>query len=238
MTMTMAERVLREIESRPQGMNTREIRLWILWQQGKIGANVGKVPARYHAVWADHLLEDSPYTSRTGILLKYCAKLPNGRWVVTEPIAGPFTTMKEPTNSYIANQDRKRGEYDRKVDKWPKCPNCDGRQNPRHWSKVPDGKACWTMNGSTANTDCLGRVWMTTVDRSRPLLTTVTKEQFRTVEAAAMDNFGPADWNRQMEFVITWLGKHLVPDPKTCEHDMNVVGECEKCGLVLPDEEE
>jgi hypothetical protein len=212
MTKTLAERVLHEIAFHSNGMTVPEIRQWILVQRGLIGV-FDKIPRNKHGVWADHLLEDNPHGSHMGILLKYCTKLPSGRWILTEPIVGPFTTMKVETKSYIANQDRKQGVHERKVRSWPECPNCGSHRDPHLWSKVPDGKACWGMNGAVANYDCLGRVWKIMGPDVPPVLTTVTKEQLRSVEYAADLNRNMlGNYGKEREFVSNWLSRFLVKE--------------------------
>jgi hypothetical protein len=219
MRETKAQAVLEFIRSRSVlgGATFKEIQTFILRMNGIIGEHDER-PFRHRGYWCDYLTQEGMYHGKhVGLLPRYCTKMPDGRWLLTEKIEGPFSVMEKPTRTYLHNTDRSRGAYERKVRSWPVCPGCGEHRNPRWMGLAPDGQACWKMQGTDASYDCKDRVWKTTVNYDRPggevqrmdpVLTDASKEEYTLVLRAASAAFD-GEWEKQHAFVGSWLATRV-----------------------------
>jgi hypothetical protein len=191
--MTIAERVLRHIAKHPNGLRLGEIQQFI-YEINYPGQSGGKRKSwRYHpktgrsipcevkifkGYWGTNLTGNP---TNAGILESFCMKTEDRRYVVTEPIVGPFFRnhrRSKMTETYNLNRAGRTIAYKLREAQAPKCPHC-GRANTwgdQHYF-APDGKAHMEMHSSAGwKSDCAGRVWSGS-GRTGGLLTKVTKDR-------------------------------------------------------------
>ena len=172
----------------PRGKTLIEIQTWLVNSDTRtmhlIDPATGMRKHSARGWWCTNLYEDSPYSDRRGILIKFCQKI-NGRWRVTEPIRAPFYSGKV-TVSYRLNNVRKKAEYRARMAKLPKCPFC---QRPYEYTdssmRTPDN-ACITSSSSSGYViDCRDRVFYSVAyrhtDLSMDTLTTLWREDLEHI---------------------------------------------------------
>ena len=191
--MTKAERVLRYISEQPEGARLIDIQTFIITMNripGALDPNTGLRKHEHRGWYCTNLYENRYFgpgsgNSKVGLLLKYCTKLPTGRWIVTEPIVGPWYTMSTPTKSYIANKARKQGEHEARVAKYPICPGCD-KPKPPYTDFTADKQTCVHQHSRNYKVDCKGQVWFLPSDRADDsdimYLTDLTRDQVYLAE--------------------------------------------------------
>lgn len=221
--VTKAQRVLEFIKVAPNGRTLKEIQRFILDMNGRqkwldrgylqYNDKTGELE-RTHAgrgYWCDYLYGNGHATyGNPGLLIRFCTKLPSGKWILTEKIEGPFRRMPKPTKSWIANRDRIRGERERWVNGLPRCKNCNQPMFP-HFENSPDGKAHITTWAGVYNTDCKDRVWRARVMNDRKSidqLTTISKQQIWM--AADLARKITHNYDEQARILWEMLGHNLV----------------------------
>ena len=222
--MTKAQRVLEFIKaSHIHGRSLKEIQCFILDMNGRqkwldkgylqYNSKTGELE-RAHAgrgYWCDYLYGGGGmYSREPGLLRRFCTQLPDGRWMVTEKIEGPWRRMPKPTKSWIANSDRKRGAEQRRIESLPRCPNCD-QPIYKHSVVAADGKACVGYMTSVFRIDCKGRVWRNSDPHSYwpdSQLTTLSRSDVEAAEIMSREIH--SNYADQREALWREMGKWLV----------------------------
>lgn len=191
--MTKTERLLRWMEADKNGKTLCEIQSFLLIMDPRtrkthVDIATGKRLLRYRGWWGTNLYENCHWgvTGRMGILLKYCRKI-NGRWVVTEPLVGPWYRPVE-TKSYKANMRRQNAEHRARVAKLPKCKYCNRPyKKTAGWLRTPDNACITTSSADGYIIDCIDNVFYTIeyrhTDLSMDTLTDLTRSQLNNALA-------------------------------------------------------
>lgn len=215
-TITKAEIILRHIATHPQGLRLGEISKFI-YELNYPGESDKRVKTRrWNGDKAVECMEPvyrgyygTNLCSHSGLLNRYCTKTADRRYVVTEPIVGPFYSAHDTETRRLNTAVRQR-QYNLQKAMAPKCPRCN---EPNLYDQKnffsDDGLAHFKRWGRGYKIDCLDRVWYGALD-SRGLLTSLRYSTVAILEDGLRNM--KIDWDKERSIIERFVLDHVTAE--------------------------
>lgn len=166
------------------GMRARDIQK-LIWELNHPGEPFTHAERGYYCT----PLYGTGFSDTFGLLEWFCTQLPDGTWIVTEPIAPPFYRPKHDSSGRRVKVsktlqmkiDMWQGERARREDEKPECPSCRRKVTvfkANHVSWAPEKQAHIVSWAYYYVIDCKGVVWFREEpDRANLQRTDLTREE-------------------------------------------------------------